>query len=147
MLSTTVGTAGWISPSQPCVKSPVLQAVRRRRSPNSGGWLAKSINERAEDKMSKVDIGVSRQAKVRDVTRHVADGKWCAGIAPRFSGKTTLAKQLLRHLRDEHPGWKVTEVSFRGCITLEGAWRRVLEAAVPGRKLPDERVSPEPSYS
>jgi signal transduction histidine kinase len=68
---------------------------------------------------------VFRDAEVGDLAKHLQRGDWCAVIAPRFSGKSTLARQLQESLYNEHPGWKIAYVGFGRVSTLDEAWEQV----------------------
>jgi signal transduction histidine kinase len=69
--------------------------------------------------------GVFRQVETRDVSVRLERGEWCAVIAPRFSGKSTFARQLHKSLTQEHPAWKVVHARFGTEATLGRAWERV----------------------
>lgn len=56
--------------------------------------------------------------------------KWCAVVAPRFSGKTTFARQLCQSIASEHTSWKLVHIEFSSVLTIEAAGEQIAESLI-----------------
>ena len=72
-----------------------------------------------------IDWEVHRRPQIQSVLQQLERGEWCSVIAPRFSGKSTFARQLSVSLSEEHPAWQIVSVEFQAAGTLEKAWAQV----------------------
>lgn len=75
---------------------------------------------------------VLRREELSTISSKLENGTWCAVMAPRFSGKSTLAKQLADTLKVGHPSWRTVHVHFERCGTLAQAWKHMNEAVWGG---------------
>lgn len=79
--------------------------------------------------MSYASDAVGRDAELARVMTVLEEPRWCAVVAPRYSGKTVFAHQVQKRVAEQHPAWKTGHITFSDCATLEQVWKQIREKA------------------